>query len=195
MPHHAIRTFIALELDAAVKEKIAATQSALKQTQTLKASWVAKNNFHLTIKFLGDTPKNKVASLSEALKECCDTMSAIDCRITATGVFPDNRFPRVVWVGIENGSEHLAGLAQKIEDALGGLGFKKEKREFKSHITIARVKNILDYQQFTASLQHINEAFSPIPFLATAITLFESTLTPNGPLYHGLAQCRLRSGV
>lgn len=191
MPRDAIRTFIALELDTAIKEKIAVIQNTAQQAHALKASWVAENNLHLTLKFLGDTPKNKVASISDTLKECCNNIAATDCTITTAGVFPDDRFPRVVWVGIEKGGDRLTYLAQKIEDALGAMGFKKEKREFKSHITIARIKRVLDYHQFKATLEQINKTFSPIEFVAATITLFESTLTSDGPVYSRLAHCLL----
>lgn len=192
MPRESIRTFIALELNAKIKEKIVAIQNTLRQAHALKASWVACNNLHLTLKFLGDTPKNRIPSITNALKECCNTIGAIDCTITKAGIFPNDRFPRVVWVGIEKGSNYVATIAKEIENALGALGFKKEKREFKSHITIARIKRILDYRQFKTTLEQVNETFSPIEFLADKITLFESTLTSSGPVYSELTQSILR---
>lgn len=191
MVQETARLFIALDFDAATKERIALIQNTLRQSQSLKASWVAEDNFHLTLKFLGDTPKNKLPIITDVITGACKDIQRIPCTITEAGSFPPHHCPRVVWVGIEHGNDEISALAHAVENALSKIGFKKEKRAFASHITIARVKNMLNYRDFQKTLSAVNENFQPISFTFETVTIFESTLTPTGPLYKGLSRLSL----
>mgnify|MGYP001559496920 CR=1 FL=1 len=183
MSKESIRTFIALEINEITKEKINRIQDKIKQTNSIKASWVSKNNLHLTLKFLGETQLKFIEPIKNNIKECLESLNAINCNITKAGVFPNEKFPRVAWVGIEEGKAKIIDLAKKIEYSIFKLGFKKEKREFKTHITICRIKQLLDYNQFCSIIDLTNKTFEPIEFTLNKITFFESQLSPQGSIY------------
>lgn len=192
MPDKSIRTFIALEISEAIKEEITKIQDEIKQSNSISGKWVLKDNMHLTLKFLGDTPLDKVKKVKEAIQDCFREDNLINCNVAKVGVFPNDRFARVIWVGIEKGDIEIINLAKKIEKILSKLGFKKEKKDFKTHITICRPKQILDRNHFQLILEKINNSFQPKEFVINKIIFFESRLTPQGPIYTPLSSICLQ---
>lgn len=187
MPGQSIRTFIALEIDENIKEEIIQIQNKIKQTNSISGKWVTKDNLHLTLKFLGDTQLKYVEEIKQNLKECLIGESAISCNLSKVGLFPKEKFTRVIWVGIEGGDIGIINIAKKIEESLSKIDYAKEKREFKTHITICRPKQILNRDQFKSVLEEINKNFNPIKFTINKITFFESKLTPKGPIYTAIS--------
>jgi len=186
MPPETIRTFIAIEISEEIKKKIAQIQERIKQTNSLKGKWVSIDNIHLTLKFLGDTRLNNIEKIKNKIKDCFEGEKSINCILANIGTFPNERFTRVIWAGIKNGDIQIIKLSKKLDKSLRQLGFKKEKRDFKAHITICRPKQILNHGQFTSTLEEINQNFQPQEFTINRITFFESTLTPQGPIYTSL---------
>lgn len=182
MPGQTIRTFIALEIEEKIKEKIIQIQDKINQSNCLKAKWVPKDNLHLTLKFLGDTKVKDIKDIKDKIKETVE-IQPINCTVDEAGAFPSEESPRVVWVGIGEGKNQITNLAIKLEESLALLGFKKEKREFKTHITICRTKQIINPQRLKDILREINDNFQPLKFSANKITFFESKLTPHGSIY------------
>lgn len=135
----AIRAFIALELPLEIKQVIAEYVAPLRALDK-GLSWSKAENVHLTLRFLGDTPKAQTEIVSAALREICAGFAPISAEITGAGVFPNEQRPRVLWIGLNEGSGQLAELAQRIESGCRRLGFEQEEREFTAHLTIARVK-------------------------------------------------------
>ncbi|MFC1645729.1 RNA 2',3'-cyclic phosphodiesterase [Candidatus Omnitrophota bacterium] len=192
MPAESIRTFIALEINEEIKEKIAQIQEKIKQTNSLKGKWVPKNNMHLTLKFLGDTQLEYIESIKDAIKECLVGEKPINCNLVNVGTFPNERFPRVVWAGIKGGDIEIINLAERLEKSLRKLGFKKEKRGFKAHLTICRAKQVLNHSQLKLALEEINNSFKPQEFTINKIAFFQSKLTPQGPIYTSLSDYLLQ---
>lgn len=192
MPPESIRTFIAIEISEEIKEKISQIQERIKQADSLKGKWVSKNNIHLTLKFLGDTRLSDIEKIKDKIRDCLLDEKSIDCILTNIGVFPNERFTRVIWAGIKKGDIQIISLAKKLEKSLLKLGFKKEKRDFKAHLTICRPKQILNHGQFKSVLDEINQSFQPQDFIINKITLFESKLTSQGPIYTALFSALLR---
>jgi 2'-5' RNA ligase len=192
MPEQTIRTFIALEIGEEIKAEIAQIQDKIKEANCVSGKWVLKDNMHLTLKFIGDTELKTVQKIKEELNRCLKDEKSIKCNVSSVGVFPDDRFARVIWVGIKNGDMQIIDLAEKLENRLCKLGFKKEKKDFKTHITICRPKQILDRNLLKASLEEINGNFKPKEFTADKITFFESKLTPQGPIYSALSSIILQ---
>ncbi|MBL7197270.1 MAG: RNA 2',3'-cyclic phosphodiesterase [Candidatus Omnitrophica bacterium] len=186
MSRESIRTFIALEISEEIKEKIIDIQNKIKQTNSLKGKWVSKDKLHLTLKFLGDTQLKYVEKIKDKIKECFKDADVINCHLTNIGTFPNEKFPRVIWAGIKSGDIQIINLAKKLEESLLEFGFKKEKRGFKTHITICRPKQILNRDQFKSALEEINKNFRPREFTINKIIFFESKLTPQGPIYTAL---------
>ncbi|MFH1622113.1 MAG: RNA 2',3'-cyclic phosphodiesterase [Candidatus Omnitrophota bacterium] len=192
MPSDSIRTFIALEINEEIKEKIENVQSTIKLTNSIKGSWVKKENLHLTLKFLGDTQIKHIEEIKGKIKESFKDESSINCSLSGVGIFPNARSPRVIWVGIKNGAVEIINLASNLETTLSQLGFKKEKRDFKTHITICRPKQILGQQKLQNALEEINKQFSPQEFVINKITFLESKLTSQGSIYTPILSYQLK---
>jgi 2'-5' RNA ligase len=107
------------------------------------------------------------------------------------GVFPSLSRPRVVWAGMTAGAEELAGLASEVEEALVPLGFERERRAFTPHLTLGRVKSVVNVSNLAEAVQRHAEAdFGPLR--VDAVYLMRSDLRPSGPVYSPLAELWLR---
>lgn len=136
----AIRTFIALDLDPAIKQAIAEYLLPLRKLAN-GISWVKTWNLHFTLKFLGDTRPAQIPELAAVFGEICGLNEPFRGRISGSGVFPNERKPNVLWLGLETETDRLNQLAREIDIASAGFGFKAENRPFAPHLTIGRVRN------------------------------------------------------
>lgn len=191
MPRESIRTFIALEIDEKTKEEITKIQDRIRQSDSLSGKWVQKDNLHLTLKFLGNAQLKSVESIKEKIKQSIHGEHAISCSLTHIGVFPNEKFPRVIWAGIEGENVKIINLAKRLQEALSEFGLENENRDFKTHITICRPKQITNRNKFSAVLEEINKNFNPFDFIINKITFFESKLTPKGPTYLAISNYTL----
>jgi len=177
-----IRLFIAIELPKTVQKEIHTLQNALKKTyQDIK--WVNPQNIHLTLKFLGYVEKEKIGKIIECLNKLTKEFNAfnisLDRKINA---FPEIKYPRVLWVGIDEGKDKVIRINQRLEDELEKIDFKKEEREFTPHLTIARIKNFKSKQGLIDKLTTLSLEKEQ-SFNVSKLTLFKSTLTRKGPIY------------
>ena len=170
-----MRLFIAIEL-----EEFADYFKELQQKiPKVKATY--PKQFHLTLKFLGDVPDNKLDELKEKIKQV--KFEHFKLKLGTTGVFPNEKFIRVVWVGLEDG-EKITNLQKQIEFALEGM-FKKDNK-FHPHITLARIKFIENdkKEEFTSTIKSIE--IEPKEANIEKFKLIKSTLTGEGPVYEDL---------
>jgi len=173
-----MRTFVAAEIsDARVLSKITKIQSELN----VKAKRVSKQNMHFTLLFLGEISD----SVSEQIQEKLSTIkfSPIPINFRGLGIFPNAKFPRVIWIGIDGeAAKSLTNLASTVEQKLVPLGFKSDKL-FRPHVTIFRIKSRTD--DISKELEKFkdyeigNDIISEIKFK-------KSVLTPDGPVYSDL---------
>lgn len=130
-----IRAFIAIEIDPQLVRRISAVVADLRP-RIAGIRWVSQNNFHLTLKFLGNIEENKIELIAAALELALRPFPRFTINAKGLGVFPDLRRPRVLWIGLEG--KKLLELASKVETALDPLGFLPEKRGFQPHLTVGR---------------------------------------------------------
>ena len=172
-----MRTFVAIEVsDQNVLNSIHQVQSELN----IKAKPVELHNMHFTVQFLGEVSEEMVGKISDALSSL--EFSSFSISFVGIGVFPKPSFPRVVWVGTDEGINKLEKLAEIIRAKLSQLGFSADKK-FKPHVTIFRVKNKIE------GISSKLEKFSSYYFgkqIVSEIKLKKSELTPNGPIYTDL---------
>ncbi len=179
-----IRAFIAVEIDQPNKQKLSQLISTLKQANA-DVKWVNENQMHLTLKFLGNIEKNRVQEISNTLKSIANKASAFNIHLSKISAFPNMHKPRVIWLGIDKGVENLKNLASK-------LGSRQEKREFKPHLTLGRVKSLKNISQLTKLISETSfESDGNISI--TKLILFQSTLTPKGAIYTSLAKLSLQN--
>lgn len=184
-----IRAFIAVELTDQVKETIRRFQDHLKPLDC-DISWIKPENVHLTLKFLGDVKIKMIPSITEALGRLCCDLRLFDAALTQPGVFPDLRHPRIVWIGLDDTEEKLTNLVESVETALGDIGFRKERRDFRAHITVGRVRTPKNAAQLCEAIKGFSVP-SGIKQSVGGIILFKSTLTSQGPVYDPLSQLKL----
>jgi 2'-5' RNA ligase len=184
-----MRTFIAIEIEPALKEKIIAVQSELKRSGA-DVKWVAPGAIHLTMKFLGEIDDFMFQVLCDYLDGVASGFQPFEAEMRGVGSFPPRGNPRVVWVGCEDKTGTLLPLARQIEDAAEKSGIPKEDRPFSAHVTVGRVrspKNVRD-------LVSLMEGKGTVEFGTQRVAefvLFKSDLTQQGPIYTVLGKFRL----
>jgi len=184
-----MRTFIAIELPQHITAALGNIQKKLKSAK-LNIRWVQPENIHLTLKFLGDTPPAAVDPIGRTLSESVRGYDPISLSAKGSGAFPGIKNPRVIWVGLSGQVSQLKTLQQTLEEYLAALGFEKDKRTFKGHLTLGRIKGAVDPAQLNAALNEVMD-FETEPFLADRIFLFQSDLKPTGPVYTKIASAAL----
>ena len=180
-----IRSFIAIEIDENLKDKFLEIQQELLKID-FGFKLVAKENLHLTLKFLGNVKHEKLEKVKENLKEIFSDEKSFDISFSGIGCFPNLNNPKVIWIGVADGKENLVKCANKIEDKMARIGFKKE-HEFSPHLTISRVRAAKDKHKF----QDLVKKYSNINFgksRTNKINLMKSTLTPKAPIYEVLEE-------
>ncbi|MEZ5360535.1 MAG: RNA 2',3'-cyclic phosphodiesterase [Candidatus Zixiibacteriota bacterium] len=183
-----LRLFIALHFPDGIKRQLGdIIEQARRKADGIK--WVEPHNMHLTLKFLGDTPKNMVSPIIGGIESAIAGASA--CRITVDGFggFPNLRKPRVIWAGM-NGAGPIVKMAGAINSELAGIGIEKDSKRFSPHITLGRVKQPGNYGALADFLQDLN--FSSEPLILDSLALVQSTLTPSGPIYENVHKCKLK---
>ncbi|MFA5836883.1 MAG: RNA 2',3'-cyclic phosphodiesterase [Bellilinea sp.] len=183
-----IRAFIAIELKPEIRLQLGQLIQNFKLLRTDAVRWVAVENIHLTLKFLGDTNRSDLDKLSKILLSRSAEFSPFTFQVSGIGAFPNNRKPRVVWVGLQAPAA-LHALQGTVEDATTQIGIPVEERKFSPHLTLGRVRN----DASPADLQTLSSALTSMQasdlgsMTAVSFTLFHSDLRPQGPLYTPLA--------
>jgi 2'-5' RNA ligase len=184
-----IRAFVALKLPADIIEHAAGLQAALK-AKGLRLRWVKPQNIHLTLKFLGDIPAADAAMVGPAMQRASQGTPPLALFVQGMGVFPGIKRPRVLWIGLGGEVEALRQLNSRIEDELAGLGFARENRGFKAHLTLARFKEGVASRDLLQAFEALGN-YTPEPFAAKHLVLYKSDLRPQGALYTPLAEVLL----
>ncbi len=183
-----IRAFFAISLPPEFKEEIARLQGLLKSTGA-DIKWVRPESVHLTLKFLGQTAEDIIDPLTLAAAEKAARVPALSLVLNNTGVFPNSKRPRVAWLGLGGDLDNVLKIQRGIDKAAAGFGFDREKRKFKPHLTLGRIKPGRVGGDFMAELDRL--APKPLEFTATEVTLFKSDLKPGGAIYPPLKKIHL----
>jgi 2'-5' RNA ligase len=133
-----VRLFVALDLSEEVRAAITQFCDKLR-AEFPSARWVRTEGIHLTLKFIGEVHEDRVAAIESALA-AVKSRGPVEMNFRGVGFFADARRPRVFWVGIE-GSPYLAEISAQIETRLEPMEIARESREFKPHLTLARIQD------------------------------------------------------
>lgn len=178
-----VRTFIAVDLPAEVKTQIGGIIAGLKPLSS-SIRWVRPEGLHMTLKFLGEIPQERLPDIFAATEKAALSRTPFSFALAGTGGFPNLRRPRVLWVGVQDGAEHLIGLQEAVEGALVPCGFPPEGRAFSPHLTIGRVRS-------PQGIQPVLDRFPSISYQSEKITVssvkvMRSQLQPTGAVYSTL---------
>ena len=185
-----IRTFIAIELPPSVISLLEKIQEDLK-LKGFRAKWVRPKNTHLTLKFIGNINPDVIDDIYRAMVDAVESSTSINLVARGVGVFPSIKRPRVIWVGLGGQIELLRALQRALEDSLETLGFETEKRPFKGHLTLGRIRQAGDPGLIHQIIQKY-ATLSSEEFTVRRIILFKSDLKPTGAVYSQLQQAVLK---
>lgn len=196
-----MRLFIALDIDHSIRERIARFMEGVRNFAP-DARWMKEESLHVTLKFIGELPEEKVEAIKQSLSTV--TSSAGDIQFRGYGFFPTPKSARVFWIGMESGPE-LAALAAAIDEKTAAHGIPKEERRFSPHLTLARASGASgaprrqngDRPGRVFALLQEKLGKLPSPEFGTMTPheffLYQSQLSPKGSKYTKLASFRLQS--
>jgi 2'-5' RNA ligase len=185
-----MRTFIALEISREVREALRGIIERLRkgiQFSGASPKWVNADGIHLTLRFLGEIEEGMVERLSALLKDAAAETKPFTLSLEKLGVFPNERNPRVLWIGVGEGARESMALQERVERGVAALGFAREERAFHPHLTLARLKS----SHGARGLMDVVAAHrdtSAGSCLVDRIILFRSELKPTGAVYTKLVE-------
>ena len=174
------RTFIATKISPG--EKLLKTYTKVRnELKNEKIKWVNSDQFHITLFFLGDTDEEMIPRIRTQVGNLVDQFSSFYINLSGLGVFKNIHKPRVLWAGIYQ-YETMKEIKEKIEKEMVALGFPADEREFKPHLTLARIKWLNDKENLKGLLEEYkDEDFQQVKI--NEIIYYESILKPRGPEY------------
>ncbi len=167
-------------------------QSRLKACPE-RVSWVGPGNRHLTLKFLGDTARERVPPLVEALGKVSSGIDPFELCSNGLGAFPSMRVPRILWLGMDESGE-LLRLKCLMEEALYEAGFERDKKTFRPHLTLCRIRSKKGSRAMGAMAEAI-KVEKKVAFVVTRFVLYKSTLRPAGAQHEVIREFPLRGGA
>jgi 2'-5' RNA ligase len=142
---------------------------------------VEPENIHITLKFLGETKEEHIDLIHQFMQSAVKDIDPFSIQLKGMGVFPNQNYIKIIWIRIEN-TESLSLISSILNTKLASIGYKKEKRGFRAHLTIGRVKNSKGKDQLINLInQYQHVLFDEIQ--VDRIFLKKSILTPQGPIY------------
>jgi 2'-5' RNA ligase len=186
-----VRLFVALDIPAEVRRSIGDMIARLRDVAR-GARWVRAEGVHVTLKFIGEMPAERVAAIEAALRGA-RVAAPVEASFRGAGFFPNERHPRVFWAGVD-ASPNLSELAGDVDQRLSGLGIPAEEREFRAHLTLARFKSEDGLPRLREEIKKL-EPFDFGSMRATEFYLFQSQLGPGGAKHTKLASFSFGGGA
>jgi 2'-5' RNA ligase len=186
-----MRLFIALNLPKKERERIYRAARRLRDEE-MPVRWLDPDHFHVTLKFLGEVRRERVAEVEEAISKVAETTAPFSTTLGGFGAFPTIRRPRVIWLGVGANPE-LRCLKQDLEWALGDLGFEAETRAFHPHVTLGRAND----EDGAGAFRGLDDAMAELEFKGDvrvhSLDLMRSQLVRDGAKYTVLSSAKLAS--
>ncbi|MFP4027714.1 MAG: RNA 2',3'-cyclic phosphodiesterase [Candidatus Brocadiia bacterium] len=177
-----VRLFVAIDISEQSRQNLSQAVETMKKCAP-ELKWVAPQNMHLTLKFIGSVPDNTIPEATRVLQKTAAKAPQFRMEMHGISAFPEPDRPRVLFACIQEDSAHLQKLAEKVDHNLGSaLGIKREKRNFVPHVTIARTRR----GKKCPPVEELTELLSDLTFGTTEVEKFDlvkSDLTQQGPVY------------
>ncbi len=183
-----MRVFIAIPVSPDVKAKLIDVQQEFRRL-SVEATWVREAGFHLTLKFLGEVDRNQIDPIACCMTEASGGFEPFSATACGMGVFPHPSRPRVLWAGIQDGTEQLIHLQHTLETSLARQRFPLEDGLFRPHLTLARLRRSHRWEDFMACvIRHQADTFGSLT--VDHLELIESQLHPTGARYSTIKAVR-----
>jgi 2'-5' RNA ligase len=180
-----MRLFFAVPLSDAVKAAVGEAVASIA-IERPPWRWIPPDNYHLTLKFLGEVEEHLLRSLQDAAGRIAAQSGPFDMTFGRFGAFPSLSRPRVLFFRVEQGASMLGSLAGRLEDDMVPLGFEKERRPFRAHLTLARIK-----RRISAEVKETLESVPPLPASTVQtvgrFVLMRSHLSSRGATYEEIS--------
>ena len=188
-----VRLFVACEIPDDVKETIGEVIEGLRQKSGSAVRWIKPEGVHVTLKFLGEVPTKKLPAIKLAIQEAVVGHSPFELEFSTIGTFGGREGMRIMWVGIAGDVLRLEALVRAVNAALAVVGFEPERRPFRPHLTLGRVRDEISTRQRAEIEVAVGKSGVPNASWRTAqVSLMRSRLTTQGASYEVLATFPLR---
>ena len=180
------RTFLAIPLSAGTD--FSTLTERLKRNlehERRNINWCRTDQIHLTLKFVGDTPDQDVPKIIEACQQLAKRHQPFTMDFNRTGFFGSNHSPRVLWLGMKDEPKALYELEEDVLDAFDRLGYLRDRQNFVPHLTICRIKSLVDkpfFQQICQGIEQKTYLYADVK----EIVYLQSFLQPTGAFYKTL---------
>ena len=176
-----MRLFIAIETPPEIRELIGRLVAPLRALNA-PVKWEQNDKLHVTLKFLGDTPEEKVPAIIAALKSAAmKAPGPFLIRYTAPGMFPNRHRPRIIWIGVDDPRGVMTQVQSAVEQSLEQLGIQREQRPFHPHVTIGRVKGERIPDRLLEEVENLTLHTDEVP--VSEFTLVKSETKSDGSVY------------
>jgi 2'-5' RNA ligase len=188
-----MRVFIAIDIDKDVRGALSDLQQQLRRQSDIKksdAKWVEPDNIHLTLKFLGEVKDDRIVEVCKIVEGVAGMHRSFELNVESVGHF-GGKSARVLWVGTGKGSDELFQLQKDLQQQLSLAGWPEEPREFAGHLTLCRIRN----SKAGAKLAQLSEQYRDFKLgviSAESVSVYQSHLTPTGPVYTVLGNYKLQ---
>ncbi len=188
-----MRLFIAVDIDDENRGALRELQQRLRSGVDIKkgdAKWVNVDNIHLTLKFLGEVKDADVVEICNIVEDVASRHGSFELDLESVGYF-GKRSAKVLWVGTGQGSDNLHRLQKELEEQLALAGWPEDRRDFNGHLTVCRVRS----SQAGVKLARLTEDYKDFKLgsiSAEAVSVYQSQLTPSGPIYTRLGNYKLQ---
>ena len=186
-----IRAFLAIEPAEYILQVLLGLQEKLMREIKGRISWTKPQGQHVTLKFFGDISMEDVNIICAAIESRIASWAAFNLKVEKLGVFPDVRKPRVLWCGIADDGERISVLQKQLEADFESIGFPREDRSFRAHLTLGRIKESQGLTGVSEALAKHNTFVAGV-FSCKELILLQSKLLPQGAVYTKLAEFKLK---
>jgi 2'-5' RNA ligase len=152
--------------------------------------WVRVEGLHLTLRFLGATPDERQGEAAAAIASACRGVAPFRVALSGAGAFPNQQWPRVLWIGITDGAADLSDLARRVDEELARLGWPTEGKPFRAHLTLARTDGVPGAGEAAVRLVEAARELQ-LAWQADSLVLYKSHLGHGPAHYESLAEARL----
>lgn len=188
-----VRLFVACEIPDDVKEAIGETIEGLRKKSGPAVRWIKPEGVHVTLKFLGEVPVKKLPAIKLAIQEAVVGHSPFELEFSNIGTFGGREGLRIMWVGIAGDVLRLEALVRAVNAALTVVGFEPERRPFRPHLTLGRVRDEIGTRQRAEIEVAVGKTEVPgVSWRTSQVSLMRSRLGPGGASYEVLATFPLR---
>ena len=188
-----VRVFVAVGLSDDARQQLIDAVGRIRTQVPEGIQWANPAGMHLTLKFLGNIPASGVNPLLDCLVPVAQVADPFPLNLSALGMFPNRRKPRVLWAGVEGNLDALSHLQQASESAINALGYPPEQRPFRPHITLGRPRRSVSDSQLGRIGSTVSAVAppSPVAWTVDSIDVMQSELHPSGARYTILGSAEL----